>query len=380
MNSLRDEVRFLFSGRGMPYEKVAMMVAVVCAVVFTLILGNNAIHDAPVAVIDLDNSKYSHEVIQMIDSSTYMKVRTVLNTPTEPKTLFYKDRYVAVVYLPNNLEKSRYSQGSATIGVFYDNSNTAQTADIKGALNEIVATENLNMAGVSSDSAGVVLHERNLFNPSGSSSNGETQGFLFFFSSMFFVFATIGMIPRLRMEGKLQKAMDSGTPFDILIRLVPYCGCLLTALFLGMAILRLANDMVFSGSIFLFFITQLFYIPAVGIMSLLFGWTAANLGVAASRMILFIPGGFILGGATGPIPILSQWVQIGSHFFPLVWEYEFIRDILMRGAGFWDIAQEFGAFLIYIGLLATFFCWRFFRIRNKMLARHRELQQKAMEG
>ena len=46
---------------GMPYQKVAMMVAIVCAVVFTLILGNNAIKEAPIAVIDLDNSRYSHE-------------------------------------------------------------------------------------------------------------------------------------------------------------------------------------------------------------------------------------------------------------------------------------------------------------------------------
>ena len=28
MNSLKDELRYLFSGQGMPYEKVAVMVAV----------------------------------------------------------------------------------------------------------------------------------------------------------------------------------------------------------------------------------------------------------------------------------------------------------------------------------------------------------------
>jgi ABC-type multidrug transport system permease subunit len=380
MNSLKDELRFLFSGRGMPYEKVSMMVAIVCAVVFTLVLGNNAIHDAPVAVIDLDNSKYSHEVTQMMDASPFIRVDTVINTAVDPNTLFYADKYVAVVYLPQNLEKNRYAQGSAAIGVFYDNSNTAQTADLKTALNEIVATENLAMAGASTDSPGMTLRERNLFNPSGSSSNGETQGFLFFFSSMFFVFATIGMIPRLRMEGKLQQSLEQGTPFDILLRLLPYCGCLLTALFVGMAILRLANDMVFTGSTILFLITQFFYIPAVGILSLLFGWSAANPGVASSRMILFIPGGFILGGATGPIPILSQWVQIGSHIFPLVWEYEFIRDIMMRGAGFWDIASEFGQFLFYFAALIIIFCFRFHITRKHMINEHATLRNQAMEG
>ena len=37
VNSLRDEIRFLFSGQGMPYEKVCLMVAaVVCIVLGTM--------------------------------------------------------------------------------------------------------------------------------------------------------------------------------------------------------------------------------------------------------------------------------------------------------------------------------------------------------
>ena len=99
-------------------------------------------------------------------------------------------------------------------------------------------------------------------------------------------------------------------------------------------------------------------------MSLLFGWNAANPGVAASRMILFIPGGFILGGMTGPIPILPDWAQLLSNFFPLVWGYRFARDVLLRGASFMDCAQDFGGFMIYTGIIAVFFCIRFYRERN----------------
>ena len=379
MNSIKDEIAFLLSGRGMPYQKVAMMVAIVCAVVFTLILGNNAIKEAPVAVIDLDNSKYSHEIIQMMDASPYIKISTVLNTPVDTKTLFYQDKYVAAVYLPQGLEKNRYGQSSASIGVFYDNSNTAQTAELKNSLNEIVATENAVISGAStsSNSGGLELRDRNLFNPSGSVANGgEVQGFLFFFSSMFFVFATIGMIPRLRMEGKLQKIFEQGTPFDLLLRLAPYSLCLLAALFVGMAILRIINDMIFTGSILLFLLTQILYIPAVGILSLLFGWTAANPGVASSRMILFIPGGFILGGSTGPIPLQSAWVQLVSHVFPLVWEYQFVRDIMMRGASFFDISPEIGKFLIYFGCLILLFCFQFYRQKRKLCSKKMVIAKK----
>ena len=247
MNSLKDELRYLFSGQGMPYEKVAVMVAVVITVFMTVLLGNNFAKDAHIAVIDLDNSKYSHEIIDKLNASQYMKVTAVLNTPAEPKTLFYRDQNVAVVYLPRDLEKNRYTADAGSIGVFYDNTNTAQTADIKSALNELIAIDNQQAAGGAAQS-GISLHERNLFNPAASTSNGETQGFLFFFSSMFFTFATIGMIPRLRLSGKLDRILEQGNPFDLMVRIVPYGGCLLTALFVGMAILRIWGDMVFFRS------------------------------------------------------------------------------------------------------------------------------------
>ncbi|MFP8918944.1 hypothetical protein ACFCTO_01720 [Megasphaera indica] len=159
---------------------------------------------------------------------------------------------------------------------------------------------------------------------------------------------------------------------SVLSRLVPYCACLMMALTVGMVILHYLNDMAFAGSVWLFFLTQCFYIPAVGVMSLLFGWNAANPGVAASRMILFIPMGFILGGATSPLMEQSLWVRYFAHFFPLTWEYEFTRDITLRGAGFWDIAPEFGGFLIYFACLIIVFCLVFYGTRQKELARQKE--------
>ena len=375
MNSLKDELRYLFSGQGMPYEKVAVMVAVVITVFMTVLLGNNFAKDAHIAVIDLDNSKYSHEIIDKLNASQYMKVTAVLNTPAEPKTLFYRDQNVAVVYLPRDLEKNRYTADAGSIGVFYDNTNTAQTADIKSALNELIAIDNQQAAGGAAQS-GISLHERNLFNPAASTSNGETQGFLFFFSSMFFTFATIGMIPRLRLSGKLDRILEQGNPFDLMVRIVPYGGCLLTALFVGMGILRIWGDMVFSGHVLTFLFTQFFYIFVLGMLSLLMGWTASNPGIASSRMILFIPGGFILGGPTGPIPVLSGWVQTLSHIFPLTWEFHLVRDIITRGAGLTDISREFGAFLLYIGFVAVLFCFVFYKAR----ARRQRVQAEAMEG
>ena len=151
---------------GMPYEKVAMLVAVL----FTVLLGNNFIEEAPVAVIDLDNSKYSHELIQEMDASPYIDINTVFHSAVNPKALFYRDRFAAVVYFPKDLKKNRYSNAAGQIGVFYDNTSIAQNADIMEALNTIVAEENNRLSAPETSRAerGITLRDRLLFNPQGS--------------------------------------------------------------------------------------------------------------------------------------------------------------------------------------------------------------------
>ncbi|HWR37858.1 MAG TPA: ABC transporter permease [Patescibacteria group bacterium] len=381
MHSLKDELAYFFSGKGMPYVKVSIMVALVVSLLFTAMFSNNYIRDGKIAVIDLDNSKFSHEFIDDMNASPYLAVKDVLNVPADPKTLLYGDQYLAVVYLPVGFEKNRYSAGANNIGVIYDNTNAAQSGNIRGALNTIVAIQNQKIGlpkvqelGLNAEQTSAVLNnislkERLLFNPTGSSSNSTTMGFLFFFSSMFFVFATIGMISRLRLEGKWTDQLLKGSPFDLMLRLVPYAICLIGSLMIGLCVLRVIGDLSFTGSIFTLLLSMLLLTAALGFMSMLFGWGAANPGIAASRMILFIPGGFILGGQTGPIDILPGWVQFMSNVFPLVWEYRLARDIILRGASFMDTAQGFGGFMIYTGLLAVLVCMRFYRERQAILVR-----------
>lgn len=374
INSLKDEVKFLFSGKGMPYEKVCLTVAMIISVFLSVLLAGNFAKDAPVIIIDLDNSKYSREFVTQIDSSEYMKVKAVINVATNPEELFYRDEADAVIYLPQGLEKNFYNGSSSPVGIFYDNSNTAQTADIKVAMNELIAINNAMRSGAS---GGLVLNDRNLFNPAGSTSNTQTQGFLFFFGSMFFVFATIGMVPRLRLTKQLDKILLDGTPWDLVGRVLPYSACMVVSFFFGLAILRIWGDLVFSGRVIDFLLIQILYAVMLGMLSILVGWTASNPGIASSRMILFIPGGFILGGVTSPLSHLSPWVVTASHIFPLTWEFHFTRDIIQRGATLSQISSEIGAFMIYVALVAILLSLRFETRRNDLI---KARQEESLQG
>ncbi len=376
MNSLKSEIKFLFSGMGMPYEKVCMVVAIFVTVVFTICLRNNVARDVPVAVIDLDHSRYSQEVIEMIDSTPYMDVSSVVYIPEEPRNFLAQDKNYAVIVLPKNLEQNHYGGSECSIGLFCDNSNTALTVNIRSSLNAIVATENSKTATASNGAAGSIsVNERLLFNPTGSTSNTTVLGFLITFSSMFFTFATIGLVPRLKETGEWYKMLKRGNPMDLAVRLLPYLGCLFTAVLVGMAILRIWGDMVFAGSFIDFLISQLVYLPILGLLSVLSGWGAANPGVASSRMVFLIPAGFILGGFSLPISNFPHWLLHLSHIFPLTWEFNFVRDIVVRGTSITQMPEVFGGFFLYAGAVLLLFYVRFMRAsiswRREVIAKNR---------
>ena len=147
--------------------------------------------------------------------------------------------------------------------------------------------------------------------------------------------------------------------------------------FFGLAILRIWGDLIFSGRVADFLLIQIVYAIMLGMMSVLIGWTAQNPGIASSRMILFIPGGFILGGVTSPLSHLSSWVVTASHIFPLTWEFHFTRDIIQRGATLSQISSEIGAFMIYVAIVAILLSLRFQTQRNDLI---KARQEESLQG
>ena len=95
-------------------------------------------------------------------------------------------------------------------------------------MNELAALDNAAENGDTGSTndgidGGIQIADRNLFSPNASTSNGMALGFLFFF-------ATIGMIPRLRLTGELDTILRTGTPWNLILRTLPYGALLIVSL------------------------------------------------------------------------------------------------------------------------------------------------------
>lgn len=361
MNSLSEELRYFLRKGGLNYHKSVFISVLAIVVLFTFILPNNQILNGKVAVVDLDNSRYSHALIDKINASAFIDADVVINSPAAPEKLLYHDAYIAVVYFPEGMENRRYKNLPNSIGAFFDNTNTAQTGNVRAGLNEIIAAENMAASSANGWAAGggLTLQERILFNTDGSYANTTILGILHMLASMGFCSAVLTIFPRLRAEGKWRGLILTGNPFSLALRLVPYALCLAAALALGLGVLQRINAFRFAGSLTAYFVSSILIIAAMGLLCFILGWRAERPSGALGPLIV-VPG-FLFGGIIFPLPILPDWLNALANVFPLDWQFRFLRDIALRGAGFMEMSSQFGALIFYVTILLAVFTVRFYR-------------------
>lgn len=95
------------------------------------------VFEAPVAVIDLDQSRWSAQLIEKLNASPYMQVERVVHSPADPRRMTAHDRVQAVIFIPKDAQASLL-RGAQTVrlGTYLDDSNTAQNGELISQLNE----------------------------------------------------------------------------------------------------------------------------------------------------------------------------------------------------------------------------------------------------
>ena len=104
--SILEEWTAMFSGRFPPYHKMGIAVAVITTAAFSIILSHDVVFEAPVAVIDLDQSRWSAELIEKLNASPYMQVERVVHSPADPRRMTAHDRVQAVIFIPKDAQAS----------------------------------------------------------------------------------------------------------------------------------------------------------------------------------------------------------------------------------------------------------------------------------
>lgn len=373
------------SGHFVPYQKLGVLVAVLVSLVFSIIVSHDVVFEAPVAVIDLDGSRWSGDLVRKLDASHYLSVRGVTHSPADALTLMKNDRVQAVLVIPKGAqaELARASR-SVMLGVMLDDSNSAQNGELLGQLNAAVAVLSAEIAvsrpggvaslgGNTSETAAALsplrIASRSLTNPTGQGATGTTIGFLLFFSLMYHGLTSLMITGRLRVTRQWEPKVLSGTLCALLARAVPYAFIFTTVVTAAVAVLVNFGQLRFAGNPGIFIAVLFGGAMANTWIAYLLSWNAATPGEGASRMIFLVPPGFILGGATMATGFVHGWVHDISFGIPLVWIFKVWRDVGLRGLGWSDMWSLIGSFLCYLVFIAALVGVRFWR--DEVLARRK---------
>lgn len=359
-----EEFEAMMGGHFIPYHIAAFMMAILTTLIFSLIMTHATVFEGKIAVIDLDATNYSTSLVESLNTSSYVEITEVYHSPLPVDKLLEHDRNIGVLYIPKGLEKAvSRSELTFNIGYLADYSNLAQNgqalSNLQKIINEIAAqssgTKIAISQGLAEDGAKAMLMpmhlvDRDLYNPTMSSTINICSAFIYFFSSILLGLTCLMLVGRLKVTNRWQNVLENDVTV-LLARLIPYALIYTTAITLVTSAIVVFGQLRFSGNYF-FHLPSIFMTAlAIGMMALIFSWTTKQPGEGGSRMILLIPPGFIMGGALMASGTLPDWVNTIKYCFPLTWEFEIWRDFAYRGIGLSSMIGTYGKFLLYLTVL-----------------------------
>jgi len=390
-----EEFESMMGGHFIPYHIAAFMMAILTTLIFSLIMTHATVFEGKIAVIDLDATNYSTSLVESLNTSSYVEITEVYHTPLPVDKLLEHDRNIGVLYIPKGLEKAiSRSELTFNIGYLADYSNLAQNgqalSNLQKIINEIAAqssgTKIAISQGLAEDGAKAMLMpmhlvDRDLYNPTMSSTINICSAFIYFFSSILLGLTCLMLVGRLKVTNRWQNVLENDVTV-LIARLVPYALIYTTAITLVTSAIVVFGQLRFSGNYFFHLPSIFMTAMAIGMMALIFSWTTNQPGEGGSRMILLVPPGFIMGGALMASGTLPDWVNTVKYCFPLTWEFEIWRDFAYRGIGLSSMIGTYGKFLMYLTVLGGILYILHYRAvqKNALISQSTKLIEKDMNS
>ncbi|WP_411344647.1 ABC transporter permease [Paenibacillus sp. WLX1005] len=380
MKALIDEIKLILNGK---FIWIMLIAPLIISSAFGYVFKNNQLNEAPVAVVDMDHSDYSQQLIEKLDADQYINIKYITYNYMEPNSFLYNEDYFGVIYLPAGIEKSHAQGGQVNIGLYVDTALATATTYLRNGVTEVINAENSSVAagklvalGVSSAQAanfttGLSLQTRLLYNPTNNTLMSSVIGFLNTVFLSILGGATLGIVPRMREQGVLADALRR--PLSLVLRVVPYSVIATISMYLVMGCLKQIGGLRFEVNVYELWIPFLMYTIALSLLCMLVGWSASNPARAAGRITMILLPSFILSGAQIPVALLPPILQNVSHVLPLSWHFKFLRGLGFRGGDLKYFGQEIGGFLI---LITSFLLIIFLLMLNEM----RKIRKAEKEG
>ena len=338
-------------------DRTTMLQILVLPVLQLLVLVHAAtfvIHDTPTVLVDHDRSMISRELTRQLEASGFFRIidRTPSIDRAEENLLAGKAALVVVI--PPRFESDLVRAGRAPVQLIVNGEQGSAAAIVQSYASQILSRYSAELGasvgqnllaiddrGGSSASSFIDIRTRSWYNPGLNYKHYMVPGVLVALVTIIATLLSAQNIAREKELGTLEQL--NVTPIAsgqfIAAKLLPLWVLGLVDLALGLVVGRLAFDVPMRGSLpLLFFVAAIYLVGALAVGLLIS--TIVDTQQQAMFITFFVMNVYLLlSGLFTPIDSMAPWVKVISQVNPVRHFVAISRAILVRGAGFTEIAQ-----------------------------------------
>ena len=294
------------------------------------------------AVLDMDKTPSSRELINAFTSSRYFRVVTNLTSDGEITPLLDRGEVRVVLTIPFGYERDILSERTAAVQLITDGTDSNSTAIGLGYANIVInefsdkkQTERLETKGLTTSPLQVETVARAWFNTNQESKYYYVPSLV---ATMLFIFSmlltSIGIV-REKEIGTIEQVMVTpirGLEF-ILGKTIPY---MLTG-YISMTIMLCVAYLIFGihvkGSLLLLYILSGIYLAGNIGIALIISVSAQTQQQALLTSFMILMPCVMLSGFMFPITNMPEPVQVATWLNPMRWYLVILRGIVMKSIG-----------------------------------------------
>lgn len=343
-------------------NRTMLPLLLVMPVVQTLLLSfaaNFEVKNLALAVVDHDLSPASRQLTAKMGASGYFKT-TLVGTADEADRLMAADATDLILEIPAHFERNFVREGTVAISLNANAINATKAGlgmayaqniirDFNLEFGEKWATHIASLPTVNSQQPTVQITYSNWYNPRLDYKTFMVPGILGEIVALIICFLTALNIVREREVGTIEQL--NVTPVQkwqfILGKLLPFWLLSLVMMTVGLTVGKLVFDIPMLGSLWLVFGYTAAFTPCMLGLGFLISNFADSQQQAMFTAWFFLIIFILMCGLFTPVSSMPDWAQILNRINPVAYFVEFMRLVLLKGAGFQDIKTNFYTVLSY---------------------------------
>ncbi len=347
----------------------------VMPVVQTLLLSfaaNYEVKNLALAVVDHDLSPASRQLTDKFSASGYFQVKQFSLAAKDADRSMAADKVDLILKIPANFERDLVRENKASISLTANAINATKAGLGMGYAQNIVRDFNAGFAEkwtprlVSSltnneQRATINVEYSNWYNPRLDYKTFMVPGILGEIVALIICFLTALNIVRERELGTIEQM--NVTPVQkwqfILGKLLPFWLLSLVMMTLGLTVGKLVFNIPMLGSLWLVFGYTAAFTPCMLGLGFLISNFSDSQQQAMFTAWFFLLIFILMCGLFTPVESMPQWAQVLNKLNPVAYFVEFMRLVLLKGAGFQDIQNNFFSVLAYAAATNGLAVWTY---------------------